>query len=84
MAEISPDIDDLLSSSEPDREFIINALVEEYRTALYRLAESILRDPDEANDAVQETFIEKTAGDARLQAGEEWGIPPFNIVRLVV
>ena len=28
--------------------------------------------------------IEKTAGDPRLQAGEECGILPFNIVRLGV
>jgi len=57
MVETSPDIDSLLRSSKPDQDLIVRALVVEYRAALYKLAISILQDADEAQDAVQETFI---------------------------
>jgi RNA polymerase sigma-70 factor, ECF subfamily len=69
MVHISPDIDDLLRSTEPDQEYLVETLVERYRTALYRLAISILRDPDEANDAVQETFIAVIVNLDKYQVG---------------
>jgi RNA polymerase sigma-70 factor, ECF subfamily len=69
MLEISPDIDTLLSSSEPDQDLIVRALVDAYRTPLYQLAVSILQDTDEAHDAVQETFITVMLNLSKYQAG---------------
>jgi RNA polymerase sigma-70 factor, ECF subfamily len=57
MLEIPPDIDDLLHSANPDRDLIVNLLVDGYRAPIFQLAVSILKDADDAHDAVQETFI---------------------------
>jgi RNA polymerase sigma-70 factor, ECF subfamily len=57
MLEIPPDIDDLLRRANPDQDLIVRLLVDGYQAPLYQLAVSILKDADEAHDAVQETFI---------------------------
>lgn len=50
-------IDDLLRCHKLDDPVIIEALVEQYRSPIYRFAILILNNPDEADDATQETLI---------------------------
>lgn len=69
MLETSPDIDNLLRSSEPDQDLIVRAVVDRYRTPLYQLAVAILQDADEAHDAVQETFITAMLNIHKYQVG---------------
>jgi RNA polymerase sigma-70 factor (ECF subfamily) len=57
MLHSSRDIDDLLHCHHTSDPAIIYILVECYRPMLYRLAYSILSDPDEAEDAVQEAIL---------------------------
>jgi RNA polymerase sigma-70 factor, ECF subfamily len=57
MMENLPDIDRLLASPSASDEEILTALVNAYRLPLTRLACSILRDPAEADDAVQQTLL---------------------------
>ena len=45
----------LLSADAKDREF--EAMVREHAGHVYRVAQSVLRNPQDAEDAVQETFI---------------------------
>lgn len=55
-----------------DRE-ALGPLMERHQRRLYRLALSYLRDPDEALDAVQETFVKAYQGAARWDGGSEVG-----------
>jgi len=48
---------------------VMEAMVVEYRSPVYRLALSILRDPADAQDAAQDTFIQAAAGLHRYQVG---------------
>jgi len=48
---------------------VMEAMVVEYRVPVYRLALSILRDPADAQDATQNTFIQAAAGLHRYQVG---------------
>jgi RNA polymerase sigma-70 factor (ECF subfamily) len=50
-------IDDLIVAKRDDETLIIETLVDEFYGYIHRLAYSILYDPDDAEDAVQETFI---------------------------
>ncbi len=50
-------IDDLIAAKRDDETLIIETLVDEFYGYIHRLAYSILYDPDDAEDAVQETFI---------------------------
>jgi RNA polymerase sigma-70 factor (ECF subfamily) len=50
-------VDDLLLANRDDESLIIETLVDEFYGYVFRLALSIVHDPDEAEDAVQETFI---------------------------
>ena len=52
-----PDLDLLLRSHSPQDPVIIETLVELYRARLYRFAYSVLRNHDEAEDAIQHAFI---------------------------
>ena len=51
------DIDRLLCCHHTDDPAIIEAMIERYYAAVYRVAVSILRDPDEAKDATQDSFM---------------------------
>ncbi len=51
------DLQTLLKRAKPNDPLVIEALVSEYYGTLYRLAVSVLDDPAEAEDAVQEAFI---------------------------
>jgi len=48
---------------------VMEAMVVEYRTPVYRLALSILRDPADAQDVTQDTFIQAAAGLHTYQVG---------------
>jgi RNA polymerase sigma-70 factor (ECF subfamily) len=54
---VSLNIEQLLQRSQVRDPMVAEALVQHYYTFVYRLALSILDDPDEAEDATQETFI---------------------------
>ena len=54
---VSLNIEQLLQRSRVSDPVVAEALVQHYYTFVYRLALSILDDPDEAEDATQEAFI---------------------------
>lgn len=60
MLPVSFNLEQLLQRSQTDDPVVIEALVSQYHPFIYRLALSILDDPDEAEDAVQDAFIAAT------------------------
>ncbi|MCB9135572.1 MAG: RNA polymerase sigma factor [Anaerolineales bacterium] len=54
---LQADIDDLLRNNALDASLVLERIMSCYQDAVYRLAFSILDDPDEAHDAMQETFL---------------------------
>jgi RNA polymerase sigma-70 factor (ECF subfamily) len=54
---MSLNLEQLLQRSHAGDPVVIEALVQQYHAAIYRLALSMLDDPDEAQDATQEAFI---------------------------
>jgi RNA polymerase sigma-70 factor (ECF subfamily) len=54
---VSLNLEQLLQRSHISDPLVAEALVEQYYTTIFRLALSILDDPDEAEDATQETLI---------------------------
>ncbi len=54
---MSLNLEQLLQRSQSDDPAVIEALVYQYHPFIYRLALSILDDPDEAEDATQDAFI---------------------------
>ena len=54
---VSLNLEQLLQQSHVSDPLIAEALVQHYHALVYRLSLSILNDPDEAEDATQETFI---------------------------
>lgn len=69
MAPTSDDVEVLLRASPPDEAAVFAAVVRVYRAPLYRLALSILKDADEAEDAVQDTFVRAARWLDRYQPG---------------
>lgn len=63
------EFDQLLQTLPASDPWVCEALVREYYSYIYRLAYSILGDPDEAEDASQETFIHAFASLDRYQVG---------------
>lgn len=57
---VSLNLEQLLRRSQADDPAVIEALVYQYHPFIYRLALSILDDPDEAEDATQDAFISAT------------------------
>ncbi len=57
---VSLNLEQLLQRSQTNDPVVIEALVSQYHPYIYRLALSILDDPDEAQDAVQDAFISAT------------------------
>jgi RNA polymerase sigma-70 factor (ECF subfamily) len=57
MSEHAKDINRLLRCHHTDDPAIIEEMIERYYATVYREALSMLRDPDEAKDATQDTFI---------------------------
>ena len=54
---VSLNLEQLLQRSQVSDPLVVEALVRQYHPLVYRLALSILDDPDEAQDAAQEVFI---------------------------
>ncbi len=63
------EIDRLLRCHHSSEPVVIEVLVKTYRVPIYRLALSILCDPDEAEDALQETLIAATVKLDSYRAG---------------
>jgi RNA polymerase sigma-70 factor (ECF subfamily) len=72
-------IDELLERFPPSNPLVIEAVVQDYRAPVYRLALSILDHPDEAEDATQETFIQVAAHLDRYQIGSNFRAWLFTI-----
>jgi RNA polymerase sigma-70 factor (ECF subfamily) len=64
-----PDMDRLLERFTPNDAQVSEVLVEGYRAGLYRLAFAMLGDADEAEDALQQTFINAIRHLNRYQKG---------------
>jgi RNA polymerase sigma-70 factor (ECF subfamily) len=69
MEMIRGDIDRLIGDRGVNDPTVIEAMVVEYHALVYRLALSILRDPADAEDVVQDTYIQAAAGLHRYQVG---------------
>lgn len=69
MIHVMPDVDRLLQHIPASDPQVSEALVEAHYAYIYRLSLSILGDPDEAEDAAQETFIHAILKLDRYQAG---------------
>lgn len=63
------EMDRLIGSHGVDDPAVMEAMVTEYSAPVYRLALSILRDPADAQDAAQDTFIQAAAALHRYQVG---------------
>ncbi len=72
MSDPTPDIDRLLLNSAGREEDVIETMVAVYRARLTRLAESILHDRQDADDAVQQTFISAATRLERYQPGTDF------------
>ena len=64
---MSLNLEQLLQRSQSDDPAVIEALVYQYHPFIYRLALSILDDPDEAEDATQDAFISATTNLGRYR-----------------
>jgi RNA polymerase sigma-70 factor, ECF subfamily len=72
-------IDELLRLHPPTHPALVEVMVRDYRVAVYRLALSLLADPDDAEDATQETFIKAARYLARYRAGTNFRAWIFKI-----
>jgi RNA polymerase sigma-70 factor (ECF subfamily) len=66
---IRGDMDRLIGDRGVKDTAVMEAMVVEYRSPVYRLALSILRDPEDAQDVTQDTFIQAAAGLHHYQVG---------------
>ncbi|MHB8857183.1 MAG: RNA polymerase sigma factor [Bellilinea sp.] len=64
-----PNLDETIRKSSPGDPLIYEALMVEYFNFIFRLTNSILLEPCEADDATQETFIQAATHLADYQAG---------------
>jgi RNA polymerase sigma-70 factor (ECF subfamily) len=69
MIRVMPDLDHLLKFVPASDPQVSEALVDAHYGYIYRLSLSILNDPDEAEDAAQETFINAIMNLDHYQAG---------------
>ena len=63
------EIDRLLEQYKPHDTVVIEALVSNYRTGIYRLAYAMLQDGDEADEALQQTLLKAAASLDRYRPG---------------
>jgi len=66
---IRGEVDNLLLSCAVDDPVIIETMVRDYRAPVYRLALSILNDTKDAEDAVQDIFVQAASALSRYQVG---------------
>jgi len=64
-----PSLDETIRKSSPGDPLVYEALMVEYFNFIFRLTNSILLEPCEADDATQETFIQAATHLADYQAG---------------
>jgi len=69
MDMIRGDMDRLIGDHGVNDPAVLEAMVVEYGAPVYRLALSILRDPADAQDAAQDTFMQAAAALRRYQVG---------------
>jgi len=62
-------MDQIIHDYGADHPAVIERMVAEYGATVYRLALSILRDPADAQDAAQTTFVQAAGAIQRYQAG---------------
>jgi RNA polymerase sigma-70 factor, ECF subfamily len=62
-------VDNLLLTRAADDPLLAEAMVRDYRDPIYRLALSILNDPDDAEDAAQDIFVSAVSSLNRYQVG---------------
>jgi len=74
-----PDIDCLLTRHPCPETEIVEAMVANYRAGCYRLACSILNDPDEAEDAIQQAFLSAAVNLDNYQPGTDFKAWIFTI-----
>ena len=79
MDMIRGDMDRLIGDRGVNDPVVIEAMVAEYGESVYRLALSILRDPGDAQDVAQETFIQAGAALNRYQLGTNFKAWLFKI-----
>ncbi len=79
MNMISNDIDQLIGLHGANNPVIMDAMLVEYGASVYRLALSILHDPDDAQDAAQETFLRAAAALNSYQVGTNFKAWLFTI-----
>jgi RNA polymerase sigma-70 factor, ECF subfamily len=79
MDNIQGDVDNLLRTRPAGDAEVLEAMVVGYRAPVYRLALSILNDADEAEDAVQDTFLRAAAAIHRYQVGTNFKAWIFTI-----
>jgi RNA polymerase sigma-70 factor, ECF subfamily len=72
-------VDNLLLTRAVDDPLIIEAMVRDYRDPIFRLVLSILNDPDEAEDAVQDVFVNAASALNRYQVGTSFKSWLFTI-----
>lgn len=73
------DMDRLIGDRGAKDPAVMEAMLVEYGAPVYRLALSVLGDPDDAQDAVQDTFIQAAAGLGRYQVGTNFKAWLFKI-----
>ncbi len=76
---ISNDIDQLIGLHGANNPVIMDAMLVEYGASVYRLALSILHDPDDAQDAAQETFLRAATALNSYQVGTNFKAWLFTI-----
>jgi RNA polymerase sigma-70 factor (ECF subfamily) len=79
MDMIRGDMDRLLGDHGVNDPAVMETMVGEYGAPVYRLALSILRDPADAQDAAQDTFMQAAAALHRYQVGTNFRAWLFKI-----
>ncbi len=72
-------IDELLRRYPVSDSRLVDAIVQSYRLPIYQLCLSILNNPDEAEDAVQDTFIQAATHLSQYQVGTHFKAWIFTI-----
>src|SRR5689334_20113653 len=65
--------DDLVAAARRHDEFAVRTLIRQHNRMLFRLARSILRDDDEAEDAVQATYVKAFTQLATYRGNSSFG-----------
>ena len=69
MTDFAPDMDDLIAHNVSTDPIVIETIIRVYYAPIHRFTMSVLTDPTEAEDAVQETFIKAALNLDRYRTG---------------